>query len=49
MNRDTSGILVAIDFEKAFVSLNFNLLHLSLVLLSFSGYETCIIRTPAVL
>ena len=26
MNRDISGILVAIDFEKAFDSLNFNFL-----------------------
>ena len=26
MNRDTSGILVAIDFEKAFASLNFSFL-----------------------
>ena len=54
MNRDISGILVAIDLEKAFDSLNLNfllrLLHaFSLVLLSFSGYESCIVRPPAVL
>ena len=54
MNRDISGILVAIDFEKAFDSLNLNFLlrvlqAFSLVLLSFSGYESCIIRPPAVL
>ena len=54
MNRDISRILVAIDFEKAFDSLNLNFLlrvlqAFSLVLLSFSGYETCIVRPPAVL
>ena len=55
MNGDISGILVAIDFEKAFDSLNFSFLmsvlytHLTLVRLSFSGYESCIIRSPAVL
>ena len=54
MNRDISGILVAIDFEKAFDSLHLisfqeSYTHLNLVLLSFSGYESCMIKPPAML